>query len=247
MRSIIIEHKSSRVPGEPRDFIDAYLDEEENNPNNPYFFDEQLVVTCMDLFVAGSDTTTITLRFALLYLILFPEVQRKVQEELDQVVGSNRPVSLTDKDKLIYFEAFLLEVNRYASVAPIVTPHAITENITYQNYDIPKGALIFINTWGIHRNKEHWGDPETFRPERFIDESGKLITNDEWLLPFGSGKRRCPGEPLAKTSVFLMISNILQKYTFSTVPGAEKPTTVPMIGLNLAPFPYKALIRKRKL
>ncbi|XP_021957281.1 methyl farnesoate epoxidase [Folsomia candida] len=247
MRKVITEHKKTRVPGEPRDFIDAYLEEHENNPENPYFFDEQLVVTCMDLFVAGSDTTTITLRWALLYLILHPEVQKKVQAEIESVVGLDRPVSLADKEKLNYFEAFLLEVNRYSSVAPIVTPHALTETVTYKGYEIPKGALVFINTWGIHRNKDHWGDPDTFRPERFLDKNGKVVTNDEWLLPFGSGKRRCPGEPLAKTSVFLMVSNLLQKFSFSTVPGEPRPSPIPVIGLNLAPLTYRAESRKRKI
>ncbi|OXA50569.1 Methyl farnesoate epoxidase [Folsomia candida] len=176
MRKVITEHKKTRVPGEPRDFIDAYLEEHENNPENPYFF-----------------------------------------------------------------------VNRYSSVAPIVTPHALTETVTYKGYEIPKGALVFINTWGIHRNKDHWGDPDTFRPERFLDKNGKVVTNDEWLLPFGSGKRRCPGEPLAKTSVFLMVSNLLQKFSFSTVPGEPRPSPIPVIGLNLAPLTYRAESRKRKI
>jgi cytochrome P450 family 2 subfamily J len=93
----ITEHRKTRVPGEPRDFIDAYLEEQEANPENNHFFEEQLVVTCMDLFIAGSDTTTITLRFALLYLILHPKVQRKIQEEIDRVVGHDRSVTLNDK------------------------------------------------------------------------------------------------------------------------------------------------------
>ncbi|OXA50570.1 Farnesoate epoxidase [Folsomia candida] len=187
LQKVIAEHKKTRVPGEPRDFIDAYLDEQENNPENPNFFGH-----------------------------------------------------------LNYFEAFLLEVNRYSSMAPIVTPHALTETVTYKGYEIPKGSLVFINTWGIHRNKDHWGDPDTFRPERFLDQNGKVITNDEWFLPFSSGKRRCPGEPLAKMSIFLMVSNLLQKFTFSTIPGEPRPSSVPVIGLNLAPIPYKAQSRLRK-
>lgn len=74
-------------------------------------------------------------------------------------------------------------------MAPIVTPHCLTKDVVYKNYEIPEGTIIFLNTWGIHRSKEHWGDPESFRPDRFIDENGKVITNDEWFMPFGSGKR----------------------------------------------------------
>ncbi|ODN04836.1 Methyl farnesoate epoxidase [Orchesella cincta] len=246
MKELVDEHKETRVPGVLRDFIDVYMEEQEKNPDNPNFFDEQLAVLCMDLFVAGSDTTTNTLRFVILYLILHPEVMEKCQKELDTEIGQGRQVGIPDKEKLPYLQAFLLETDRYCSMAPIVTPHCLTKDVVYKGYEIPEGTIIFMNNWGIHRSKERWGDPENFRPDRFIDDNGKVITNDEWFVPFGSGKRRCPGEILARANVFLYTANLLQHYSFSVIPGTTKPSDEPVIGLNLSAQPYSALVERRK-
>ncbi|XP_063968074.1 cytochrome P450 2U1-like [Lytechinus pictus] len=197
------------------------------------FNDENMIVAVADLFVAGTETTATTLKWALLYMLVNQDVQQKVQEELDRVVGLDRLPSLLDKPNLPYTEATLLEIQRKASIVPLGVPHATTKDAVLNGYDIPKGTVILPNQWAIHHDPDLWKNPDEFNPDRFLDPETKQVVQREELIPFSIGRRRCIGEELAKVELFLFFSHLLCHFRFVLPPGAPPPT---MKGRSLATY-----------
>ena len=190
IRESVENHRSNLDLENPKDFIDVFLREihDNNNENRKeYITMDNMLLTCFDLFTAGTETASTTLRWALLYMMAYPEVQAKIQQEIDEIVGRNRLPRLADKPQLPYTEATLLEVQRLASIVAVNPPHMFSEDTRLLGYDIPKGTLIIANLWAVSHDPSTWSDPEKFIPERFLDEAGSLKPRLE-LLPFGSGK-----------------------------------------------------------
>ncbi|XP_071452821.1 methyl farnesoate epoxidase-like [Hetaerina americana] len=245
----IVGHRKTIDSENPRDFLDIYIAEIDKQSINPatYFKEKQLVQTCVDLFMAGSDTTFNSLTFSVLYMILYPEVQCKVQEELDRVVGRDRLPSLEDRPNLPYVEATLHEVLRLSSVAPLALPHSplyAEKDIEFQGYVIPKNSRVILNLYAVHHNPEIWGDPHNFRPERFLDEDGK-VTKPEALIPFGTGKRACLGEALARNNLYLFFTGLVQRYSMRIPDGHPIPSDDPEGGLTLVPKAFKVDFQTR--
>ncbi|CAG7826688.1 unnamed protein product, partial [Allacma fusca] len=151
----------------------------------------------------------------------------KFQKEIDEVIGQSRRPSLADKPKMVYTEALTCEVLRKSSMVPLGAFHVSTEDTTFEGYDMPKGTFITANQHYIHHDPKIWGDPEIFRPERFIDSEGK-IQKKECLIPFSIGKRVCPGETLARDEIFLFLTNLFQRFEIRAHPSKPKPTMEPM-------------------
>nr|CAD7611351.1 unnamed protein product [Timema genevievae] len=213
------------------------------NPG-PQQITEGLIVTCMDLFGAGAESVSNTLGFCLLYMVLHPQIQKKVQEELDRVVGRSRKVSLEDRASLPFTEAVLSEVSRINTIAPVCPPHRATKDAYFDGQFIPKDTILIVSLWSLLHDKDHWGDPEVFRPQRFIDSDGKFVKN-EWLTPFGIGKRFCMGEPLARNSLFIFFSCVLKEFSFSLPEGEPLPSTQALTGFTAAPQPFMVKITHR--
>ena len=239
MREIIKQHKETFDEDNPRDFIDVYLKEMKTNPDVS-FTEEQLMVNAFDLFGAGSETTSTTLAWAVCYMILYPEVQRRVQEEIDQELGG-RPPCLADRSSLPYTEATIMEIQRLGSIAPMAVPHRALSDIKVRGYKIPKNALIWSILYYIMRDPDYWTDPETFNPDRFIDSNGKVI-KEERFVPFGIGKRVCIGESMAKTELFIIFTRLMQMFTFCSCEseGHEKPSQEPLYAFINSPRPFYA-------
>ncbi|KAG8226720.1 hypothetical protein J437_LFUL004370 [Ladona fulva] len=198
-----------------------------------YISVNQLVALCKDLFSAGSETTSNTLGFATLFMVRYPEIQAKVHEELDRVIGRDRIPTLDDKPNLPYMNAVLLEVQRYCNVAAQSMLHRSTQDSEFRGYFIPK----------------HWGDPENFRPERFLEpgEDGgpMVLKNYSRVIPFGLGRRRCLGEVLAKTSLYVFFSVISHSLRFTNPKGCPPPPTKGINGFTLGTGPFKAVVEPR--
>ncbi|XP_057340214.1 methyl farnesoate epoxidase-like [Microplitis mediator] len=239
-------HKTTRKLGINRDLIDVYLEEIEARKNDPdSTFDEmQLIALLKDFFAAGVDTTNNSIGFTIGYLTLAPEVQKKAQEELDRVIGRDNLPSLNSRNLLPYLNATLTEVLRLANIGPTTIPHRATKDTQLNRYTIKKNYTILANLMSVHQDVDHWGDPEVFRPERFIDTNGKFIS-DPWIIPFGAGRRKCIGETLARNSHFLFIAYLLQKFKFELAPGQSRPLMTGMDGFALAPPVFDILITKR--
>ncbi|XP_069701144.1 methyl farnesoate epoxidase-like isoform X2 [Periplaneta americana] len=244
----INEHFKRYDPNVTNDLVDAYLHEMEARKHlrTSNFTHDQLMQICMDFFIAGAIPIGATLDFLVLMMLLHPDVQRKAQKEIDAVVGCDRLPQLADRNKLPYVEAVLMEVQRMYVVTPVTGPRRVTKDTMLHGYNIPKDTTVLISLWSVHRDQKHWGDPDVFRPERFIDKNGELI-KDDWLLNFGVGKRRCLGEALGRGCVFLFSAGILQRYEILRVPGKELPSALPIPGITMSPPSYDVLLRPRFL
>lgn len=245
-RKSIWEHKKTIDKNNPRDFIDVYLREMEVQRNKPdtTFTEEGLIVLCLDLFSAGGETLSSSLAFSLLYMILNPNVQKAVQKELDQVVGRDRRPTLADRGRLHYTDAVLTELFRVCSIAPVAPPHRVTKDTTLNGYFIPKESMVVINLYSVFQDREHWGDPEVFRPERFLDSDGHFV-KDDWIIPFGVGKRMCIGEVLTRNTIFLFFTSLLQEFWFSVPEEDPEPSLVPLSGFTIAPRSFRVKATKR--
>lgn len=230
------------------DLIYAYINEMKNREGTvTNFTDLQLIMIILDLFIAGSQTTSITLDVALMTMVLYPDVQAKVQYEIDRILGDDQLPSLSDKTQLSYVEAVLLEVQRLNIITPITGPRRVLQPTRLGGYDIPKNTTVLIGLQSVHMDKDFWGDPESFRPERFLNED-KQIVNTERFMSFGQGKRKCLGETLARACLFTFFVGILQKYSVKMPENSNcRPTKDGLLpGLVVSPKPYEVLLCRRR-
>ncbi|NXF89714.1 CP1A5 protein, partial [Eubucco bourcierii] len=195
---------------------------------------EKVVNLVNDLFGAGFDTVTTALSWSLMYLVTYPNIQKKIQEELDQTIGRERRPRLSDRSMLPYTEAFILEMFRHSSFMPFTIPHSTTKDTVLNGYYIPKDCCVFVNQWQVNHDEKLWKDPLTFNPERFLSADGTKVNKEdgEKVLLFGLGKRRCIGENIARWEIFLFLSTLLQQLEFSIRAG-EKVDMTPLYGLTL--------------
>ncbi|XP_076032688.1 methyl farnesoate epoxidase-like isoform X2 [Oratosquilla oratoria] len=237
------EHKATNDEDNPRDFIDIYLKQMKHNADSS-FSEEQLVALCMDVLAAGSETGSSLVGFAILFMSLHPEVQAKVQEELDLVVGREKMPTIEDRPNLPYTDAALTEVFRLRCPAPTTVPHMALRPTKLQGYHLPAGTMCIVNTYSVLMDPDYWVEPEVFRPERFLSPEGKF-RKDERFFPFGKGKRICLGEALARMSTFLMFAGLLHQLRFSFPPEEIPDDTEGTSGFALAPHPFRVLVEAR--
>ncbi|CAG7832972.1 unnamed protein product [Allacma fusca] len=234
VKEVVQKHVDSYVPGTEKDFIDVMLTKiySTTEPSSMFYKNvgmKNLHYTLIDLFFAGSDSMSSTLGWSFLYLSMWPEVQKKVQREIDAVIGPLRLPSSEDKSRLPYTEATMWEVLRKSSMVPLGLLHTATDNFKFEGYFFPRKTIFLTNLHFIHQDPLYWKDPENFRPERFINANGQF-QRDEHMIPFFIGKRVCPGESLALQEYFLFFSGILQKFEFSLNPDEPVPDIGPRAG-----------------
>ncbi|KAF6203329.1 hypothetical protein GE061_003747 [Apolygus lucorum] len=234
--AIIKEHRATYDKDVTRDFIDAFLHEMNKNDPESYFTDDQLIMVCMDFFIAGSQTTSSTLDFAILHMILNPGVQQKAQEELDRVLAPNQMPSIVDKPRLPYTEAVLMESQRLSHVVPIIGPRRVLSDTKLGGYDIPKGTTILMNLVPLAKDTTKWPHPNSFIPERFLEEKGQ-DKYERNMYSFGKGKRRCPGEALARSFMFIFFASFLHRFKLEQN-GVVPPTLDPVPGITLSTTPF---------
>ncbi|XP_033100541.1 cytochrome P450 2K4-like [Anneissia japonica] len=234
-------HKENLDSSNIRDLIDGYL----GKADGIEFPENDCPWHIMNLM--GS---TITLKNAIQWIILLitkhPEIQTKVQEEVSSVFVDRAPTT-DDVDKLPYTNATIYETLRIACPAAQVVPHMTQKDVNFDGFDVKSGTVVFGNIWGLHHDKNHWEEPEKFNPDRFLDSNGQLDIDKESFVPFGLGKRRCPGETYAKKAMFMFVTNIYQRYGFEAVDGETLPDVdegVINVGLHNPP-PYKLKIVPR--
>ncbi|XP_036610277.1 cytochrome P450 2J2-like [Trichosurus vulpecula] len=236
VKQVIKQHKEDLNPEKTQDFIDAYLKELCKDNIHPSFNEENLVFCTLDLFLAGTETTSTTLRWALLYLALYPEIQGKIQAEIDRVIGQSRQPTMADKENMPYTNAAIHEVQRMGNIIPFNVPRVARVDTTVAGYHVPKGTILSTNLTALHRDPEEWDTPETFNPEHFL-ENGQFKKR-EAFLPFSIGKRVCLGEQLARTELFLFFTSLLQKFTFQAPPNTKLSLDI-RYGLTFSPVSYQ--------
>ncbi|XP_035687441.1 steroid 17-alpha-hydroxylase/17,20 lyase-like [Branchiostoma floridae] len=248
------QHRMDFNPDNLRDVTDHMIKaqkeaEEDGAHDITALTDTHLRQIVADVFLGGTETTTQVLRWAILYLAAHLEIQEKVTAELDRVVGRDRLPELSDRQNTPYTEATVNEVLRMGLIDPLSLPHATTVDTSLRGYHIPKGTVVLPNLWALHHDPAIWGDPHTFRPERFLDETGKLIPKPFALMPFSVGRRACPGDKMGMADTYLLLGGLVQNFHFS-FPKGERPTDFSSDetgGGNVCqPAPYKVVLTYRK-
>ncbi|KAI3372394.1 hypothetical protein L3Q82_022886, partial [Scortum barcoo] len=248
MERSIEEHINTFDKNCIRDITDALIalcEDREENKEIPVLSNSQIIHSVIDIFGAGFDTIIAGLQWSLLYLIKFPNVQERIHREIDEHIGTARLPRFSDKPNMPFTEAFIYEVFRHASYVPFTIPHCTTRNITLNGYFIPKDTCVFINQYQVNHDVDLWGDPDTFRPERFLGSSG-LLNKElmEKVLIFGMGKRRCLGDRFACLEMFIFFTTLLHGLRIEKVPGQELDLSTEF-GLTMKPRPYRITISSR--
>ncbi|NWZ78877.1 CP1A4 protein, partial [Poecile atricapillus] len=238
VQKIVQEHYSSFDKEHIRDITDSLIghcqDKSVGEDAHVQLSNEKIIHIVNDLFGAGFDTVATALSWSLMYSALYPDIQRKIQEELDRTIGRERRPRLSDRGTLPYTEAFILEMFRHSSFVPFTIPHSTTRATVLNGYYIPKDTCVFINQWQVNHDETLWKEPSAFKPERFLTPDGTELnrTEAEKVLAFGLGKRRCLGETIGRWEIFLFLTTLLQQLQFSLRPGEHVDIT-PQYGLTM--------------
>ncbi|KAI5664853.1 hypothetical protein M9H77_24176 [Catharanthus roseus] len=231
-----LDNRKAGKINEKKDFLDVMLEYQGDGKDGPDKFTEQHVnIVIMEMFFAGSETTSISIEWGFTELLRNPHAFKKVREEIDRVVGVNRMVEETDMENLPYLQAVVKETLRLHPALPMLLPRNTMEDTEYMGYLIPKGTQVFVNAWAIGRDPEYWQDPLSFKPERFINSSVEYKGQHFELIPFGSGRRICVGFPLAHRVVHLTLATLVQAFDWDLGAGV-KPQDIDLeerLGLTL--------------
>nr|XP_019936553.1 PREDICTED: cytochrome P450 2J5-like [Paralichthys olivaceus] len=237
-------HKKELDHNNPQDYIDAFLIEMANHKDSELgFTDTNLIMCSLDMFLAGTETTAITLQWALVYFINNPEIQEKVQTEIDGVIGQSRQPTMADRPNMPYTDAVIHEIQRMGNIVPLNGLRVAAKDTTLGGYFIPKGTSIMPMLTSVLFDKDEWETPDTFNPGHFLDAEGKFVRK-EAHLPFSAGKRVCLGEGLAKMELFLFLVGLLQRFSFTAPDGVEL-STEGITGSVRVPHPFKVHAKAR--
>ncbi|XP_022774918.1 cytochrome P450 CYP736A12-like [Durio zibethinus] len=210
LEKIIDEHVQSKSENRIMDFVDVMLGFIGSEETVEYHVErDNIKAIISDILAASMDTSATAIEWTLSELIRHPRVTKEVQKELENVVGMERMVEESDLEKLKYLDMVVKESFRLHPVVPLLLPHASMEDCIVNGYHIPKNSRIFINAWAIGRDQKVWTDAEKFYPERFVGSDIDLRGRNFQLIPFGSGRRGCPGMQLGLTIVRLVVAQLV--------------------------------------
>ncbi|KAL2082825.1 hypothetical protein ACEWY4_020617 [Coilia grayii] len=238
----VLEHRKSIEPGIIRDMTDAFiqaLDKGISGTVGVVLGKDYVSPTIGDIFGASQDTLSTASQWVILTILRHPQLQKALQDEVDQVVPRTRLPTVEDQARLPYVMAFIYEVMRYTSFIPVTIPHSTTADTSINGYRIPKNTVVFVNQWSSNHDPKKWTRPEEFDPLRFLDEDGALDKDQASnVLIFSVGKRRCIGEELSKMQLFLFTAMLVHQCEFKADP--EFPISMECsYGLTLKPKPFR--------
>ncbi|XP_075035727.1 cytochrome P450 2K1-like isoform X1 [Mixophyes fleayi] len=242
---VISEHvKNQRFKLDENDitgYIDAFLMKQklESTKAETYFNDENLNYTVLDLFSAGSETTSTTLCWGILLMTKYPDIQKRVQEEIRTHIKAGQLPTVDDRRNMPYTDAVIHEIQRFANIVPLNLTHTTANDVYFRGYCIPKGTDVIPFLTSVLYDKTQWKTPNEFNPHHFLDAAGKFVRQDAFM-PFSAGRRACVGESLAKMELFLFFTGLLQAFTFHQPTGVSRAdlSLKPDIGFLLLPMPH---------
>ncbi|KAF5476683.1 hypothetical protein F2P56_003397 [Juglans regia] len=218
---LLSEHLNpERETEEHKDLVDVLLDIQKNGSGDLPITMDNIKAIILDMFTAGSDTASITLEWGMTELILNPKVMDIAQAEVRNIVGDHRSVVLeSDLPHLHYIKAVIKEIFRFHPPAPVLVPRESTEDVNIEGYDIPAKTRFFFNAWAIGRDSESWESPDTFQPERFMGSNVYFKGQHFELIPFGAGRRICPGITFGTAVIELALAQLLHSFDWYLPPG----------------------------
>ncbi|XP_015675896.1 cytochrome P450 2K6-like [Protobothrops mucrosquamatus] len=218
-------------------FLTSFSHISKDEPNSTY--DEDNLVHCIgDIFIAGTDSTSSVLQWALLLMATHPDIQDKVYKEIETVLDPSHSICYGDRKNLPYTNAVIHEIIRSKYVTFFGLPRKCVKDVYLNGFLIPKGAMIFPDLRSVLLDPEQWETPEKFNPNHFLDKEGHFVTK-EAFMPFGAGARSCVGELFARIEIFIMFTSLLRAFRLQPPEGVEKLSEEPVLGITLHPFPFK--------
>ncbi|KAI3820729.1 hypothetical protein L1987_08277 [Smallanthus sonchifolius] len=214
-----------------KDFVQILLDHRDEKDGTSLSM-TQMKALLLDVMIAGTETTATTVEWAMACIISDHKVMKKVQEELDEIVGLNNMVEESHLPKLKYLDATIKETLRLYPIIPFLIPRSPSKACTVGGYTIPKGCTIILNVWSIHRDSRYWDNPMKFNPERFLADKWDYKGNNLVYFPFGSGRRMCAGLPLAEKMLMLILASLLHSFDWS-LPKGEEPDFTEIFSIAL--------------
>ncbi|CAL5424670.1 unnamed protein product [Camellia sinensis] len=208
LQGLIDEHRRDKSKNT---MIDHLLSLQESQPE--YYTDEIIKGLIAVMILAGTDTSAVTMEWAMSLLVNHPEVLKKARVEINAHVGQDRLIDEHDISKLHYLQAIISETFRLFPAAPLLVPHISSDDCIIGGFNMPRGTLLLVNAWAIHRDPKVWDDPTSFKPERF--EGGEMEGHK--LMPFGMGRRACPGAGLAQRVMGLALGSLIQCFEWERV------------------------------
>ncbi|XP_060623324.2 cytochrome P450 2J6-like [Anolis sagrei] len=236
----INKHQDMVATDDPQDFIYSYLAQLEKmeDQSNPPYDESNMIQSIFDLFLGGTETSSTTLYWTLLYMVLYPDIQAKVQKEIDAVIAPGQTICYEDRKSLPYTNAVIHESQRFSNIIAIGLPRLCVKDTMIRQFSIKRGTVIFPNIASVLHDPKEWETPLQFNPGHFLDKDGNFICR-EAFIPFSLGHRVCLGENLAKTEMFLFFSNLLQAFTFHLAEGTKNVNTTPIWGGTLQPHYFE--------
>nr|XP_061806332.1 cytochrome P450 2K1-like [Nerophis lumbriciformis] len=238
--------KDTLDPRSSRGFVDAFLIRQrqlEDSGDVGHYHDPNLLMTVSHLFAAGTETTSTTLRWALLFMATYPHIQEKVQEELKRVIG-DRQVQVEDRKNLPFTNAVIHETQRVADIVPMSLPHRTSRDVAFRGFFIQKWTTVYPLLTSVHQDESQWEKPASFHPQHFLDRDGKFVKPDAFM-PFSAGRRACPGESLTRMELFIFFVTLLQHFRFRPPAGMpeDRLELTPCVGFTPAPHKLRAITR----
>lgn len=224
MESVVEEHVDRERKGgerEGQDFVDVLLEIQRENAAGIPVHRDSVKALILDAFAAGTDTTSAALEWAMSKLLKNPQVMKKLQAEVRGRAQHNQSITEDDLDQMPYLKAVIKETLRLHPPIPLLVPRESTEDVQVMGYDIAAGTRVIVNAWSIGHDPASWDEPEEFRPERFLNSSVDFRGHDFELIPFGAGRRGCPGIQFAATVNELALAKLVHEFDFALPDGAD--------------------------
>ncbi|XP_073502260.1 cytochrome P450 2W1-like [Phyllobates terribilis] len=250
LKVLIQEAKEVQCEDSFRMYTEAFVQKDERetveDKKEKMFTEKNLLASAFDLMFGGTETTSSTIQWGILFMMKYPDIQKKVQDESENVIGLERPPRWDDQKVLPYCLAVVHEIQRLGNIFPYF-PHSTSTDVHFRDYFIPKGTIVIPLFISVHYDETQWATPRQFNPNHFLDADGKFLKNDAFFA-FSKGRRVCAGESLARMELFIFITGLLQKFTFTPPPGmsTDDLDLTPEVAFTMRPKSYKLCATPRQ-